>query len=803
MKPNAPFSSAAFAAPVCLCSARSMRASLLMPPMLGALLAACPPPPQLEGSLCDEKGECPRGLVCFHDRCRVERCDPEELGLACSAGTGGCVRSGVLQCLNGAQSCSAEPGAPFEETCNGVDDDCNGLVDDAVRDAGEACFGGVGACAGSGLTVCVDAGFVCRGGPAPVPEVCENGVDDDCDGWADDGCLLTIAGDGPPGDRDGPWSEATLRRPQALVADSSGNLFVADSANHKVRVIRADGGVSTVAGNGTCGAVDGPALSASFCEPWGLDLAANGDLYVSDLRNRRIRVVRQPLGSATVESRWFPDAGLQGPRGVRFTADGGLLIADTSANRLFFATSRGVLTVGLGALTLNGPADAIESEDGGGFYVCELSSHRIRYVSRSGTSSSVFAGDPAGTNGAVNGVGTAARFDAPSQLLLDADAGRLLVADTNNNRIRGVPLDPFASTSTYFAGPSGPSGIARTADGLAVSEQNTHWVRRVAPLPDGGLTLLGLVSGSATEPIRDGPALSARLQSPDRLVLWPRNGLAWADTAAVRLMLPDAGRVLTLAAPPTVSGTNPDGPLFTGGWLAAPGDVKPGPDGALYITDLGNRVVRRIDPDATRIETFAGPDGGAPITTSFVSPALLAFSTGPDGEDLMFVVDGTASPLAWRLRRFDMMTGAEVVLAATDAGGLSSPSALAGGSEGDVYLLDADLFMRRFAFDGGVTRVLRMGANTGVRGFVLDGRGNALWTRTRQVVRGNFDAGTLAVLFDSPLYPPPSFATIPGLADGPSDAGIVWSGTSVALDGEKLYLTDEPNNRLRRLLLPH
>ncbi|MBL8955139.1 MAG: hypothetical protein JNK82_30460 [Myxococcaceae bacterium] len=770
--------------------------------VLGVGLAGCPPPPQLEGSQCDSQGQCPRGLVCFHDRCRVERCDPEELGLACSAGTGGCARTGVIECVAGDQGCSASPGAPLDEVCNGVDDDCNGAIDDAVRDAGDACFGGLGACAGDGVTVCVDAGFVCKSAREPVAELCENGVDDDCDGFPDDGCLLTIAGDGPPGDRDGTWAEATLRRPQFLASDPAGNVFVADSSNNKVRVIRADGGVSTVAGSGACGAVDGPAASASFCQPWGVDVAPTGELYVSDLRNRRIRVVRQPLGTATVESRWFADAGLVAPRGVRFTADGGLLIADTSANRLFFATSRSVVPVGGLALPLSGPSDAIESDDGAGFYVCEQTGNRIRYVSRSGTSSAVLAGDLAGTAGTANGIASAARFDGPSQLVLDSDAGRLIVADTNNNRLRAVPLEPLTATSNWFTGLSGPAGITRVGDSIAVAEQTTHWVRRVAASSDGGLVLQGMVSGSAIEPIRDGAALSARLQSPDRLVLWPRNGLAWADAAAVRLMIPDAGRVLTLAGPPTVAGSNPDGPLFNGGWLALPGDVKPGPDGALYITDLGNRVVRRIDPGATRIETFAGPDGGAPITTSFVSPALLAFSTGPDGEDFMFVVDGTQSPLAWRLRRFDMMTGVETVLAATDAGGLSAPSALAGGTEGDVYLLDADLFMRRFAVDGGVTRVLRMGGNTAVRGFVLDGRGNALWARTRQVLRGNFDAGTVEVLYESLLYPPPNPAAIAGLADGPSDAGIIWSGTSVALDGERLYLTDEANNRLRRLLLP-
>ncbi|MDF1565864.1 MAG: MopE-related protein [Deltaproteobacteria bacterium] len=129
-----------------------------------------------------------------------------DLGEGCTAGTGVCSAAGVKVCDPGAPAgatvCSATPGAPGTEVCNGLDDDCNGTIDDGAlwADKGEGCAVGTGVCLEYGSRIC-DPGnaagpTICSATPgAPGTEVC-NGLDDDCDGTIDDGALWADKGTG-------------------------------------------------------------------------------------------------------------------------------------------------------------------------------------------------------------------------------------------------------------------------------------------------------------------------------------------------------------------------------------------------------------------------------------------------------------------------------------------------------------------------------------------------------------------------------------------------------------------------------
>jgi hypothetical protein len=123
------------------------------------------------------------------DDCDAEADEGFILGGACSAGVGACERSGVTVCSpdGGGTVCGATPGEPQPETCDGRDDDCDGVSDDGF-DVGAACTVGIGACARSGAKVCTPdaAGTTCDAIPGPpAAETC-NGLDDDCDGAADE-----------------------------------------------------------------------------------------------------------------------------------------------------------------------------------------------------------------------------------------------------------------------------------------------------------------------------------------------------------------------------------------------------------------------------------------------------------------------------------------------------------------------------------------------------------------------------------------------------------------------------------------
>ena len=140
-------------------------------------------------SICDAVAGSPATESCngVDDDCDGIVDEDAPAGPACVVGVGGCSRSGLQSCVEGAYSgCDAAAGTPAVEMCNGVDDDCDALTDEDVPGAG-SCISGVGACARTGALACVGGSFsVCDALAAgPSLEVC-NGVDDDCDGVVDD-----------------------------------------------------------------------------------------------------------------------------------------------------------------------------------------------------------------------------------------------------------------------------------------------------------------------------------------------------------------------------------------------------------------------------------------------------------------------------------------------------------------------------------------------------------------------------------------------------------------------------------------
>src|SRR5215208_6168119 len=168
---------------------------------------------------------------------------------------------------------------------------------------------------------------------------------------APDGTVSTVAG-GSEGFSDGVGAAASFNTPSGLAISSDGNLFVADTGNNRIRKITPEGQVSTVAGDGTAGYSDGPAAQARFNAPIGVAVDASGKIYVADSYNDRIRLITPEGQVSTVAGQGTPgyadgdrsSALFDTPCGIIAATDGTLMVADTGNDRLRKITPDGNVT---------------------------------------------------------------------------------------------------------------------------------------------------------------------------------------------------------------------------------------------------------------------------------------------------------------------------------------------------------------------------------------------------------------------------------------------------------------------------
>jgi hypothetical protein len=272
------------------------------------------------------------------------------------------------------------------------------------------------------------------------------------------GAVTTLAGlAGHSGSADGTGSDARFSNPSGVAVDSAGNVYVADTSNCTLRKVTASGLVSTLAGSaGSAGSADGAGSTAEFNRPQGLAIDSAGNLYLADTNNHTIRLVAPSTGVVTTVAGL---AGISGssdgagnlarfafPCGVAAGSAGSIYVADTENHAIRAITASGLVSTLAGRAGASGGTDgagsaatfdspsALAADASGNIYVADTDNHTIRKVDSSTGATSTLAG-LAGTSGSTDGLGSAVRFFAPAGIAADS-SGNLYIADTNNHTIR-------------------------------------------------------------------------------------------------------------------------------------------------------------------------------------------------------------------------------------------------------------------------------------------------------------------------------------------------------------------------------
>jgi uncharacterized protein (TIGR03437 family) len=296
------------------------------------------------------------------------------------------------------------------------------------------------------------------------------------------GTISTIAGNGSAGfgGDGGNGPAAQLSAPEGVAVDKLGNVYIADSANNRVRKVASTGAIATFAGTGTAGSTGdgGAAASALLNAPFGLALDAAGNLYVTEFGGNRVRKISASGTISTVagngvagyagDGSQSANAELSGPKAVAVDAAGNMYIADTNNNAVRLVTAAGAIStvagngaggyagdLGLATAAQLGNPTGVAVDAAGNLYITDGST-RVRKVYPGGTI--VTIADTNGIRGYLGdgGVAAAAWLNGPMGIAVGA-SGVLYVADSGNNAIR--MLTPLSVTMSIAAVTNGASSL--------------------------------------------------------------------------------------------------------------------------------------------------------------------------------------------------------------------------------------------------------------------------------------------------------------------------------------------------------
>jgi uncharacterized protein (TIGR03437 family) len=438
---------------------------------------------------------------------------------------------------------------------------------------------------------------------------------------------------------------AILRQAEGLTADANGNVYIADAQDHRIRVLSSTGIIRTIAGNGIAGfsGDGGQAKDAQLNSPYGVLLDPRGNLFIADLGNSRVRRI-SPDGRITT------------------VAGGGNLPAG--------GPNEGTLAT---LLALDAPRN-LAMDSLGNLYISDFHAQRVYRLDTSGVLTTAVGTGVAGFGG-DGGPAAASRIAYPTAVAVDRD-DNLYVSDSQNHLVRRVSHGLIASYAR-----------ALTPTGLALDGKSTLYIADPA-------------GGQIIEIPQAGKATAISISAHD--LAFAADGSLYASDASVVRRITPAGAVTTAAGggdPARGDGSDPKQSL-----LNHPAGIAVDTAGTLYIADRDNGRIRKVANGM--ITTLASELNGPQ-------------AVGVDLAGSVYVPD----PDHHRVQKI----GADGRLTIVPSTGLISPVYVVPGSAGELYVADTGLGAILRVDSRGVTTTLKDGLK-GPRGLALDRQGGIYFT---------------------------------------------------------------------------